>query len=149
MRKSLLSCTFILSSQHLTLEVCHSPLIPKHKPHQPFPTASCLKIPSLPFFLLDCINEWSGVQQKSVTRSFFVTVTKATTVHVAPDGRGQERMTQKVILENPFFQSCVACPAKLRSNAFNVERKDQKTLICPCLAADCEGFNVSLLVLYL
>lgn len=56
---------------------------------------------------LNCINEQSGVQQRHVTHSFFVTVTKAMIGHVAPDGRRQERMTQKVILEKPFFQVCV------------------------------------------
>lgn len=74
-RKTLLSSNFIFNSQHLKLEGCHSPLIPKHKPAQPFPHANSIKIPPLPFFQkgnLNCINEQSGVQQRSVTHSFFV-----------------------------------------------------------------------------
>lgn len=94
----------ILNSQHLNLEGCHSALVPENKPDQPFSTADAIKIP--PFFQksnLNCINEQSGVQQRSVTHSFFVTVTKATTRQGASDGRGQKRVTLKVILYKPFF----------------------------------------------
>lgn len=93
MRKTLLNGRFLFNSQHLKLEGCHYPLIPEQKPDQPFPATNSSKITTLAFFQkgnLNCINEQSGVQQRSVTHSFFVPVTKAMIGHVAAYGRRGE-----------------------------------------------------------
>lgn len=97
----------------------NTPAFSHCKPHQE---------PTLSFFLRgdpSHINEQPGVQQGSVTHASFVTATKATIGHVSPDGRGQERMTPKVILYKPSFQPCVPCPE--RSTVSSTEGQDRET----------------------